>query len=206
MYARSTTVRGDSQAMDELVRYVRDEVMPALTGMSGCVGMSMLADRESGRAVITSAWADETSMHATEQAVRELRDRAAGIVHGEQSAQPWEIVVMHRVHSAHEGACTRVLWGDMDPARTEDAVSAFRTVVLPRLEQLSGFCSVSVMVDPASGRCAQAVAYDTREDMQRAGEVMLPHREELSRSMGVTLTEIAEFDLVIHELRVPEMA
>jgi hypothetical protein len=35
---------------------------------------------------------------------------------------------------------------------------------------------------------------------------MLPHREELSRSMGVTLTEIAEFDLVIHELRVPEMA
>jgi heme-degrading monooxygenase HmoA len=206
MYARSTTVRGDPQAMDDLVRYARDEVMPALKGMSGCVGMSMLADRESGRAVITSAWADETSMNATEQGVREFRERAAQIARGEQSMQAWEIGLVHRVHGAHDGACTRVLWGEFDPARVDDGLSTFRMTMLPRLEELPGFCSVSMMVDRATGRCAQAVTYDSRDDMRRAGEIMQARREEFSREIGVRLGEIAEFDLVVHELRVPEMA
>ena len=206
MFARSTTVRGDPRAMDELVRYIRDEVMPALKGMSGCVGMSMLADRGSGRAVITSAWADESSMNATEQDVRELRQRAAQIVGGEQSAQAWEIGMVHRVHGAHDGACTRVLWGEFDPARVDDGLSAFRTAVLPQLEELPGFCSVSMLVDRDTGRCAQAVTYDSRDDMRRAGEIMQGRREELSRQLGVRLGEIAEFELVVHELRVPEMA
>ena len=206
MYARSTTVRGDPQAMDELVRYARDEVMPALKGMSGCVGMSMLADRESGRAVITSAWADETSMNATEQDVREFRDRAAQIVGGEHSAEAWEIGMMHRMHGAHDGACTRVLWGEFDPARVDEGLSTFRMTVLPQLEELPGFCSVSMMVDRAHGRCVQTVTYDSRDDMRRAGEVMGPRREQFARDMGITLGEIAEFDLVVHELRVPEMA
>ena len=30
MYARSTTVRGNPQAMDEGIAYVRDEIMPAV--------------------------------------------------------------------------------------------------------------------------------------------------------------------------------
>jgi len=206
MYARSTTVRGTPQAMDDLIGYARDEVLPALQGMSGCVGMSMLADRESGRAVITSAWADESSMHATEQDVRDLRDRAARIVSGEQSAQAWEIAIMHRVHTAHDGAWTRVLWGELDTARAEDSLSAFRTTMVPQLEELPGFCSVSLMVDRAAGRSAMAVTYDSREDMHRAGELMAPRREQFAREMGITVTEMAEFELALHELRVPEMA
>ena len=125
---------------------------------------------------------------------------------GEHSAQEWEIALMHRVHSAHDGACTRVLWGELDPGRADDALSTFRMTVLPRLEELPGFCSVSVMVDRATGRCVQAATYDSREEMDRAGELMASRREEFSREMGITLTEVAEFDLVVHELRVPEMA
>jgi quinol monooxygenase YgiN len=206
MYARSTTVRGNPQAMDELVRYARDEVMPALKGMSGCVGMSMLADRDSGRAVITSAWADEGSMHATEQGVREFRERAAQIVEGEQSAQAWEIAVMHREHSAHDGACTRVLWGELDPDRVEESMGMVRMMLLPQLEELPGFCSMSMLVDRTRGRCVQAVTYDSRDEMRRAGEIMAPRREQFARDMGIAITEIAEFDLAVHELRVPEMA
>ena len=49
MYARSTTVLARPGAIDAGIAYVRDEVMPALLGMSGCIGMSMLVDRVGAR-------------------------------------------------------------------------------------------------------------------------------------------------------------
>jgi hypothetical protein len=38
MYARTTTVRGDPQAVDEGITHVRENTGPTLQGMSGCVG------------------------------------------------------------------------------------------------------------------------------------------------------------------------
>ena len=55
MYARSTTVRGNPDSVDEGITYVRDKVMPAVQQMDGCVGLSMLADRTSGRCIVTTA-------------------------------------------------------------------------------------------------------------------------------------------------------
>ena len=49
MYARSTTVNGDPKALDGAIAYVRDEVMPMVQEMDGCIGLSMLCDRDSGR-------------------------------------------------------------------------------------------------------------------------------------------------------------
>jgi quinol monooxygenase YgiN len=204
MYARSTTVRGNAEAMDDVVAYVRDEVMPALQGMSGCVGLSMLCDRDTGRCIITSAWADETAMHATEQSVTDFRRRAAELMDGDYDAQAWEIALMHRVHEGHDGARARVIWGEIDPARAEDALSTFRMSLMPRMEELPGFCSVSMMVDRDSGRCAATICYDSREEMDRATDMAVSMREEFSRALGIRMTDMAEFDLVLHHLRVPE--
>jgi len=204
MYARSTTVRGDPGAMDDTIAYVRDEVMPALMGMSGCVGMSMLCDRESGRCIVTSAWADETSMHATEQSVQDYRRRAAEIMSGEQMAQAWEIAVMHRMHESHDGACARVVWGESDPARAQDNLDTFRMAMMPRMEELPGFCSVSLMVDRATGRSAMTTTYDSRADMDRAADAAMGLREQFAPAMGVTITDMATFDVALHHLRVPE--
>jgi quinol monooxygenase YgiN len=204
MYARSTTVRGNPMAMDDVIAYVRDEVMPALLGMSGCVGLSMLADREGGRCIITSAWADETSMHATDQSVQDFRRRAAEIMDGEQHAQAWEIALLHRMHEGHDGACTRVVWGESDPARAQDNMETLRVAMLPRMEELPGFCSVSLMIDRATGRSAMSTTYDSRADLDRATEAATALREELTPAMGVHVTDMAIFDLVLHHLRVPE--
>src|SRR4051794_27159997 len=59
MYARSTTIHGDPGAVREGIAYVHDEVMPVLRAMDGCVGLSMLADRDSGRCIVTTSWRDE---------------------------------------------------------------------------------------------------------------------------------------------------
>ena len=49
MYVRSSTVRGNPQSIDAATAYLRDKVMPAVTALDGYVGLSMLADRDSGR-------------------------------------------------------------------------------------------------------------------------------------------------------------
>jgi hypothetical protein len=204
MYARSTMIRGNPQAMDDVLAYVRNEVMPALERMSGCVGSSMLGDRSSGRCIITSAWADGTAMHATEQSVVELRRRAAEIVGGDYETHAWEIAVLRRAHPGHDGCCTRVLWSEGDPARVEDNLVTFRTAMLPRMAELPGFCSVSLLVDREAGRSALAMTYDSREDMHRSTEPGIAMQQEFYAATGERMADVADFDLVLHHLRVPE--
>jgi quinol monooxygenase YgiN len=206
MYARSTTVHGDPMKMDEGIAYVRDEVMPAVRQMAGCTGLSMLCDRETGRCIVTTAWQDEMSMHDTEGAVHDMRQRAAEMLGGRAEVQEWEVGLMHRLHEAHYGACTRVIWASADPEKMSDDLSTFRMSLLPKMEELPGFCAVSVMINRDTGRSATAVTYDSRADMLRANEQATALREEFVRAIGMEITDMAEFDLVLAHLRVPEMA
>lgn len=206
MYARSTTFFGDPSMIDEGIAYVRDTAMPAVQQMAGCIGLSMLCDRESGRCIVTTAWRDEMSMHDTEGAVHDMRQRAAELMGGHAEVQEWEIALMHRMHEAHHGACTRVIYGSMDPARLDDGLSSMRMGLLPRMEELPGFCAVSHMIDRETGRSATAVTYDSRADMERAAAQAKALREEFAGQVGLEITGMAEFDLVLAHLRVPEMA
>ena len=77
MYARSTTVQGDPQAMDDVIAYVRDEVAPLVGDLDGYVGISMICDRDSGRCIVTSTWATEGARQASNSAVGASRSRVA---------------------------------------------------------------------------------------------------------------------------------
>jgi heme-degrading monooxygenase HmoA len=205
MYARSNTFMGTPEAMDDAIAYARDEVMPLVQGMDGSMGLSMLCDRDSGRSIVTTAWTSEEAMHASDQGVRDSRSRGTEVFgSGAPEVREWEIAVMHRMHEGHDGARARVIWGDIDPATAEDSMSTFRMTFMPRMEELPGFCSLSMMVDRASGRCAATICYDSREDMDRGADMARSMREEFSRAMGIRITDMAEFDLVLHHLRVPE--
>jgi hypothetical protein len=204
MYARSTTVRGTPQAIDDGIAYVRDTVMPAVQQMDGCVGLSMLAERESGRCIVTTSWAHHEALQHSAEAVMAMRRRAAEIMGGPAEVQEWEVALMHRLHSAHHGAAARVIWHDGDPADVDRMIDTFRMTVLPDLEELPGCCSVSVMLDSSSGRSVVTTTYDSPQDMRAARERALQMREAFMQNMGRTITEVAEFDLVISHLRVPE--
>jgi hypothetical protein len=205
MYARSTTVYGDPMKIDDGIAYVRDTVMPAIKQMAGSIGLSMLCDRESGRCIVTTAWRDEMSMHDTEGAVHDMRQRAAEMLGGHADVQEWDIAVMHRMHEAHNGACTRVIYGSIEMDRLDDVVSSMRMGLLPRMEELPGFCAVSHMIDRETGRSATAVTYDSKADMMAANEQAKALREEFTSGVGMEVIGIAEFDLVLAHLRVPEM-
>ncbi len=204
MYARTNTVRTDPRTIDEGIANVRDEVMPLVQGMDGCIGLSMLADRDSGRCIVTTAWQTEEAMHASEQGVRASRERAAQIFGEMPTVAEWEIAVMHRLHETGDGARTRVIWGHTEPGHMDDLLSIFRMTIMPKMEELTGFASCNMMVNRSSGRTALAVTYDSADTMRQANDRAMALRREESATMGMEIDEVAEFDLVLAHLRVPE--
>jgi len=206
MYARTTTVLADPQRVEDGIAHVRDRVLPAVLDMDGCVGLSMLADRGSGRCIVTAAWADEAAMRASADGVAAMREQAREVMGGEMTVQEWEVAVMHRRHEAPEGACTRVIWSRADPGHVDRVLDAYRMTLVPQLDELPGFCSVSLMLDRENGRAASAVTFDDRAAMEASRGDALRMRDTFVSAMEVTVTDIAEFDLVVAHLRVPEMA
>ncbi|MCW2598275.1 MAG: hypothetical protein JWM02_104 [Frankiales bacterium] len=204
MYARSTTIQADPNRLDEGIAYVRDDVMPTLSGMDGCVGLSMIVDRTSGRSITTTAWRDEEAMRASDAAARPLRERAGQVFAGKPEVNVWEIAVLHRVEEAGEGACVRVSWLRADSDRIQRAVEAFRTQSLPAIEGLPGIRSASLFVDRDQGRAVVSTTYDSRASLERSRDAATALRGKLVQEQGVEVLEVGEFDLVLAHLRVPE--
>ncbi|MDP5184457.1 hypothetical protein QOZ88_17615 [Blastococcus sp. BMG 814] len=76
--------------------------------------------------------------------------------------------------------------------------------MLPRLDELPGFCSVSLLVDRRTELGALAATYAGRHDMEASAETVRGMREQITRELGTEITGMAEFDLVLARLRVSE--
>jgi quinol monooxygenase YgiN len=207
MYARSTTLTADPQRMDDGIRMVRDEIMPAIEGMPGCIGLSMLVDRDSGRCIATTSWDSAEAMAATAERIRDMRQRVQDTMGGrDMSVDEWEVASMHRMHAPGDDACARVTWSRGDPAAMEDMLDAFRMRMIPEMEDVPGFCSLSLMVDRNMGRGSLTVVYKDRQALDESRPGVTERRERFSSQMGMEVLDVAEFELAIHHLRVPEMA
>jgi quinol monooxygenase YgiN len=204
MYARSTTIHGNPGAVDATTAYVRDEVMPAVRGMDGCLGLSMLTDRATGHCIVTTSWQDEAAMRSRTEDVRSSAERTAELLGGPAELQEWEIAAMHRVHEAHPGSRSRVTWLRTAPDGVDRAVDAVRLSLMPKLDDLPGFSSVSVMVRRGDGLTVAAIAYDSAVHLEQASEGAREFREEFAPAMGIEVVDTAEFDVAIAHLRVPE--
>jgi heme-degrading monooxygenase HmoA len=206
VHARSTTIQAQASSIDDGIAHVRDVVMPALENTDGCIGLSLLVDRQSGRCIATSAWQSEEAMRASEKQVRQIRDRAAEIFGGSSQVEEWEIAILHRDHQSREGACVRATWIKVDPGQLDRAIEAYKMTSLPEMEQLEGFCSASLLVDRSSGRAVSSATYDSFAAMERNRDQAATVRAAGTKQAGAEVLEVREFELALAHLRVPEMA
>ncbi|MQA59975.1 MAG: hypothetical protein GEU86_00455 [Actinophytocola sp.] len=206
MYARSTTVQAHQDSIDAGVAHIRDEVMPALLDMPGCIGLSMLVDRTSGRCIATSAWDSAEAMRASEDMARPMRERAAEILGNRAQVDQWEIAVLHRDHRTREGCCVRATWFRFSAGDMARAIDIYKMAMLPAMEQFDGFCSASLMVDRESGIAVSSVTYDSMDAMARTRDDADSLRLSGAREAGVEVLDVCEFELALAHLHVPEMA
>lgn len=203
MFARSTMIKGDPGTLDAAIGYIRDDVMPAITSLEGCVGMSVVADRESGRCIATSSWEAQDLMRASDDALAPYRSRAGEILGGSPQVDEWEVAVMHRDHASHAGCCCRITWG-----RSEDVdatVDMWRSRVLTTAEAMEGFCSASMLVDRAGQRTCGTMTFDSRATLEATRGTAAALRESVGKAAGVEFLDVAEFELVLAHLRLPEL-
>lgn len=203
MYARSTTISGDPHAIDAGISFVKDEVMPMIMAVDGCIGLSLVADRESGRIIATSSWESQDKMDASRDQLAAMRARGGEVLGGSPEIEEWEIAVMHRDHPAGDGACCRITWARPDDL--DSAVGMWRSTLLPRIEALDGFSSASLMVDRSAGVMCGTVSFDSRAALDASREAAAGLRAKAAGEVGMEFLDVAEFDLVIAHLRVPEL-
>lgn len=204
MYARSETLQARPDAIDAGITYTRDRVLPALQTVPGFIGLSLLVDRESGRCITTSAWDSEGAMQASDATLAPLRDAAAATFGGAASVDEWQISAVHRNRRATEGARVRATWLKVRPDRFSQALDFYTSSVLPAIEDLDGFCSASVMAQPASRRAVVSATYDGPEVMDRNRDAARSLRTARLRDLGAEQIDVGEFELAIARLQVPE--
>ena len=206
MFARSTTVQAHLSCLDAGIAHMREEVMPELDGIPGCIGLSLLVDRGTGRCIATSAWETQQAMRDSATRVYPIRDRAARMFgNSDTEVQEWEIAVLHRDHRSSQGACVSATWGRTAPEHLDSATQVYKSATLPAMEEFDGFCSASLMINRATGQGVSCATYDSAEAMEHDRERATALRWESTRQAGVEVTDIGEFELVIAHLRVPEL-
>jgi heme-degrading monooxygenase HmoA len=207
VYARSTTIQAQPSSIDAGVAQIRDAVMPAVQDIDGCVGLSLLADKQTGRCIVTTSWETEEAMRASAERVKPIRDQAAqafgGI--GSPTVEEWEIAALHRDHRAGEGACARAIWVKLPPDQLDTGINFYKVSVVPDLEALDGFCSASLLVDRASGRAVSCTSFDSLEAMERSREQATALKNTKILEVGAQELDDCEFELRLAHLRAPEL-
>jgi len=205
VYARSSTFLAQPGSIDEGIAFVQNEVMPAAMEVDGCIGLSMICDRQSGCCIATSAWSSEDAMKNSEQMMQPMRERGGEILGAEPTVDRWEIAVLHRHAMSGEGACVRCTWLTMDAEGLSHAVDTYRMATMPALEDMDGFCSTSLMVDRASGRAVSSTTFASRDAMVASRSAADALRIRTADEFGAAVTDIREFELALAHLHVPEM-
>jgi hypothetical protein len=193
-------------SVDIGIAHIRDVVIPALREIDGYVGLSLLVDRQSGRSIATSSWESIKAMRSSAEKVALIRYHVALMFDGSASVEEWNIAMLHRRHRAREGACVRATWLKVVPDLLDRSLDFYRTAVLSEMEQLDGFCSASLMVDhPTARRAVSCSTFDSVDAMALNRDRATELRSRRARDLGAEIIDVAEFELSIAQLRVPEL-
>jgi heme-degrading monooxygenase HmoA len=94
MHARTGRVSFSPDKADDLVRHVRETVVPQYHEREGFKGFTLLLDRSAGEGLGISFWETEEAMHATDELADRIRRSAADSGAGsDRGAQRFEVPI-----------------------------------------------------------------------------------------------------------------
>ena len=199
MFARSSYLHGDPARIDELVDYVAGQVKPTTDVLIGNLGLGMWVNRATGDALITTVWADDATMRASEAAVTSLRSKGADVMRGIASVEREEILYADVAEPNEVGDVLRVVRMHSDP-ETLDAHLSWARQVLPDLAGVGGYRSSVVTTDRRAGTARWLSTYRDGIAADVAFSASAPHRT-AAVNRGITIDEVAAYEVAIVGIR-----
>jgi hypothetical protein len=93
MFARVTVVQGSPDRYDDAVKVINERAVPGASQIPGLKAAYWAADRASGKVVTFAVFDTEDALNASEEQVRELRERSVAEAGGKiVSVETYEIV------------------------------------------------------------------------------------------------------------------
>ena len=205
MFLRATTINADPALLDQGIAFVRDSVVPAVETLPGNLGLTMMVNRESGVATVSTGWQTVQDRQSADELLSSLRAKGVRIMGaGTPVTELFELAVLDRLRPAQPGFWSRMTSVTIDPLHVDEAVDAYASSTLHDLQLLAGYCSAVLLVDRTRGAGIVSLTFDSKADL----DASRPRAEEIRKvavaKTGAQVTDIREAEIVIAGLRLPQ--
>ncbi len=200
MFARSTWGELPPDKVGDLVVALRPSI-DAIAQCAGYQGAAVLANRESGAAVVITYWESAETMQASEEV-------ASGTRAAVTSRLPSLKITVVQERSAPPQANTVVRTTDIrvPPDKLDQLVAFVRDRSLPLGRAQAGFRAGLVSINRATGRAVLATIWDSAAALEAADVVLAPVREQARAAIPGQSVNVAIYEVVLAEIKLPAAA
>jgi len=199
MYARTTYATGDPAQIEHCLEALRTEAPKLLLDSHGFRSFGLFADREQGKIAMGSWWQTESDRatsdsHLSQRRTELLTPFADSILIGNS-----EVVAFTQNPELTSAAAFRLVRFIVGPDRVDDLAGRFKQDVLPRLQDLSGFCGAAMFIDRESGTGSVGTLFADRSALVASRAPQSDARREAVRQTGIRVMCLEEFEVVLLE-------
>jgi len=203
LHIRLSRIAAEPPALDECVSYIEREVRPALEGLRGHLGISVLADREEGDAIFGSVWASSLLMSASEETEEPLRIELAKRASGPVTVDDYEIAIFEQEAQPRSGQAVRLTQIQVKPSQALDVIEVVGDIAVPTLAETPGFRGALLFAHPESGRLISETVWRDPHARAAAPSVAAIIRAEVPDEAGGEIRAVADYNLVFSSMREP---
>jgi hypothetical protein len=151
LHVRHNLITADPALLGDSVKFMENEVRPAVEGQPGNLGLSLQVNPELGLAILESFWVSGDALRASEHAVAPNRAAAVRRAAGTVTVERYAVPVFELEAPLRSGEGVRVTRMDVAPSAVEDTIEVIGDTAVPRLADTEGFCSALFFVDRTAG-------------------------------------------------------
>jgi len=204
MYLRVTAFKSDPAKLDEGIAFLKNKIIPALSKAPGYVGATCIVDRQKGEGAASTLWESLETMNNAEQLGQQSRTQSAEATGLEVlDVDRFEITVLEMTSPTPQlPSYTRVVTGYGDPKKSEKVVEMVRGAV-PQVKAQPGFRAYVAGINWMTGRGFTASSWATPEQREASNVALAASREPVIEAGRMSGLEIANFETVMAEVKLP---
>ena len=203
LHVRLSQITPGTLALDGCIKYIEDEVRPAMDSQPGSLGLSLLAIPEPGVAILESFWVSQLALQASENTDAILRGELARQASGPVTVEDYEVVVFEREARLRGGQAVRLTRVEVKPSGVDDVIDVVGDTVVSSLAETPGFCSALLFADPASGRLISETVWQDAQTQAAAPSVAAIIRANVLDEDNCEIRAVEDYMLVYSSVRVP---